>query len=93
MVPPATRAVNGYRRFRPEHVVALRAYRRLAEAVGPVVARHVPAKVRALPLDGAAALVLLRDAALVGGYLDGVEVTAPAFVATARRVAGLDASA
>lgn len=40
----------------------------------------------------AAALVLLRDAALVGGYLDGVDVTAPAFVATARRVAGLDAS-
>ncbi|WP_323095421.1 TetR/AcrR family transcriptional regulator [Intrasporangium sp. YIM S08009] len=41
----------------------------------------------------AAALVLLRDAALVGGYLDGVDVTAPAFVATARRVAGLDVSA
>jgi hypothetical protein len=35
--------------------------------------------------------VLLRDAALVGGYLDGVEVTAPAFVATARAVAGLEA--
>jgi AcrR family transcriptional regulator len=29
--------------------------------------------------------------ALVGGYLDGVEVTAPAFVATARAVAGLEA--
>jgi len=37
----------------------------------------------------ASALVLLRDAALVGGYLDGVDVTAPAFVATARQVAGL----
>ncbi|KRC92806.1 hypothetical protein ASE25_05770 [Terrabacter sp. Root85] len=43
------------------------------------------------PEASAAALVLLRDAALVGGYLDGVEVTAPAFVATAREVAGLDA--
>ena len=43
------------------------------------------------PDAAAAALVLLRDAALVGGYLDGVEVTAPAFVATARQVAGLDA--
>ncbi|MGO4359077.1 TetR/AcrR family transcriptional regulator [Terrabacter sp. RAF57] len=43
------------------------------------------------PEASAAALVLLRDAALVGGYLDGVEVTAPAFVATARQVAGLDA--
>jgi AcrR family transcriptional regulator len=41
------------------------------------------------PEASAAALVLLRDAALVGGYLDGVEVTAPAFVATARQVAGL----
>jgi len=43
------------------------------------------------PDAAAASLVLLRDAALVGGYLDGVEVTAPAFVATARQVAGLDA--
>jgi len=43
------------------------------------------------PEASAAALVLLRDAALVGGYLDGVEVTAPAFVTTARQVAGLDA--
>jgi len=43
------------------------------------------------PEASAAALVLLRDAALVGGYLDGIEVTAPAFVATARQVAGLDA--
>ncbi|MGO4661405.1 TetR/AcrR family transcriptional regulator [Terrabacter sp. 2TAF16] len=43
------------------------------------------------PEASAAALVLLRDAALVGGYLDGVEVTAPAFVVTARQVAGLDA--
>jgi AcrR family transcriptional regulator len=42
------------------------------------------------PEGVAAALVLLRDAALVGGYLDGVEVTAPAFVATARAVAGLE---
>lgn len=37
----------------------------------------------------AAALVLLRDAALVGGYLDGIEVVRPAFVRTARQVAGL----
>jgi AcrR family transcriptional regulator len=45
------------------------------------------------PQSAAAALVLLRDAALVGGYLDGVEVTAPAFVATARAVVGLDGAA
>ena len=37
----------------------------------------------------AAALVLLRDAALVGGYLDGIEVVRPAFVRTARQVAGI----
>jgi AcrR family transcriptional regulator len=41
--------------------------------------------------DAAAAagsLVLLRDAALVGGYLDGVEVARPAFVRTAHRIVG-----
>jgi len=57
VVPPAARAANGYRRFRPEHVLALRAYRQLAEAVGPVVARRVLADVRTLPLDEAAARV------------------------------------
>ncbi|MGK3951832.1 TetR/AcrR family transcriptional regulator [Microbacterium sp. I2] len=34
----------------------------------------------------AAALVLLRDAALVGGYLDGQDRVAPAFARTAREV-------
>lgn len=38
------------------------------------------------PVDAASSLVLLRDAALVGGYLDGVELVRPAFVATALRV-------
>ncbi|WP_323095423.1 MerR family transcriptional regulator [Intrasporangium sp. YIM S08009] len=57
VVPPADRAANGYRWFRPEHVLALRAYRRLADAVGPVVARRVLADVRTLPLDEAAARV------------------------------------
>ena len=37
----------------------------------------------------AAALVLLRDAALVGGYLDGPDAMRDTFVATARTVAGL----
>jgi AcrR family transcriptional regulator len=35
-------------------------------------------------------LVLLRDAAMVGGYLDGWTRVRPAFVAAARRAAGLD---
>ncbi|WP_292810475.1 hypothetical protein AB2L57_16965 [Microbacterium sp. HA-8] len=34
----------------------------------------------------AASLVLLRDAALVGGYLDGEERAAPAFFRTAQAV-------
>ncbi|AWB94754.1 TetR family transcriptional regulator [Agromyces badenianii] len=40
--------------------------------------------------DAAAQLVLLRDAAMVGGYLDGWERVRPAFVAAATRAAGLD---
>ncbi|MEZ3160761.1 TetR/AcrR family transcriptional regulator [Microbacterium sp. BWT-B31] len=38
------------------------------------------------PDAAAAALVLLRDAALVGGYLDGEDRVAPAFERTARAV-------
>ncbi|MGN7948731.1 TetR/AcrR family transcriptional regulator [Microbacterium sp. 22215] len=38
------------------------------------------------PADVAASLVLLRDAALVGGYLDGEDRVAPAFARTARSV-------
>jgi AcrR family transcriptional regulator len=39
------------------------------------------------PAMTAHALVLLRDAALVGAYLDGPDVVVPSFVETARRVA------
>lgn len=38
------------------------------------------------PAELAASLVLLRDAALVGGYLDGQDRVAPAFARTARDV-------
>lgn len=38
------------------------------------------------PADVAASLVLLRDAALVGGYLDGDDRVSPAFARTARAV-------
>lgn len=38
------------------------------------------------PDEVAASLVLLRDAALVGGYLDGEDRVAPAFARTARTV-------
>jgi len=40
------------------------------------------------PAEVAASLVLLRDAALVGGYLDGQDRAAPAFARTARGVIG-----
>lgn len=41
------------------------------------------------PETAASALVLLRDAAMVGGYLDGISSIRSAFVATARQAAGL----
>ncbi|MCW2955505.1 MAG: TetR/AcrR family transcriptional regulator [Thermoleophilia bacterium] len=41
------------------------------------------------PAAAAASLVLLRDAALVGGYLDGVEPAAAAFRSTARGALGV----
>lgn len=37
--PPADRGANGYRRYEHRHAVALRAYRDLASAIGPVAAR------------------------------------------------------
>lgn len=57
VLPPAGRSSNGYRTFGDEHVLALRAYRGLATAVGPVVARAVLRDVRTLPLPDAAARV------------------------------------
>jgi DNA-binding transcriptional MerR regulator len=56
-IPPAERAQNGYRRFSAIHVIALRAYRNLAVAIGPVEARRVMRQIRALPLDRAVALI------------------------------------
>ncbi|GAA1961134.1 TetR/AcrR family transcriptional regulator [Agromyces allii] len=43
------------------------------------------------PEVAAGQLVLLRDAAMVGGYLDGWERVRPAFVGAARQAAGLAA--
>ncbi len=50
----------------------------LAEVAGQAGLEH--------PDRVAASLVLLRDAALVGGYLDGDELVEPAFLRTARSV-------
>ncbi|WP_371746851.1 MerR family transcriptional regulator [Rhodococcus pyridinivorans] len=49
VIPSAVRMPNSYRRFGPEHVTALRAYRALAVAVGPVEARRVMHDVQVLP--------------------------------------------
>ncbi|WP_340374820.1 MerR family transcriptional regulator [Streptomyces sp. SS7] len=57
VIPPAGRAANGYRSYTPVHVRALRAYRGLAGAVGPVEARVLLARVRTEPLVEAAAAI------------------------------------
>ncbi|MCS0500371.1 TetR/AcrR family transcriptional regulator [Protaetiibacter mangrovi] len=69
-------------------------------AVRATVARHrswfretleqlLAADGNADPALAAGELVLLRDAAMVGGYLDGWERVRPSFVAAARRAAGI----
>lgn len=57
VIPPARRTANGYRQFEAVHVTALRTYRRLAAAIGPVAARTVLPDLRTLPLDLAAATI------------------------------------
>lgn len=58
VIPPAARQPNGYRQFNTVHVTALRAYRRLAVAVGPVTARATMSEIRTLPLDDAIARIV-----------------------------------
>lgn len=57
VTPPAPRAENGYRAWTALHVRALRAYRGLAVAVGPVAARRLLAELRTATLVDAAAAV------------------------------------
>ncbi|WP_423494658.1 MerR family DNA-binding transcriptional regulator [Microbacterium esteraromaticum] len=54
VLPPAERAANGYRRYGPHHEVALRAYRSLAAAIGPVPARALMPALRTASTDVAA---------------------------------------
>lgn len=58
VIPPAVRQPNGYRQFTGIHVTALRAYRHLAIAVGPVVARATMREMRHLPRDEAIARIV-----------------------------------
>ena len=57
VIPPASRAANGYRAYSPLHVHALRAYRALAAAIGPVEARGMLARIWELSITDAAALI------------------------------------
>lgn len=57
VIPPAARSSNGYRSFSPIHVHALRAYRGLAGAVGPVAARQTLAGLRTQTLAEAASAI------------------------------------
>lgn len=58
VIPPAVRLSNGYRQFIRIHVTALRAYRDLAVAVGPVRARATMRDLRHLPTDEAIARIV-----------------------------------
>jgi DNA-binding transcriptional MerR regulator len=55
VIPPAIRSANGYRAYGANHVHALQAYRGLAGAAGPVVARRLLADLRTSTIADAAA--------------------------------------
>ncbi|SKA97600.1 DNA-binding transcriptional regulator, MerR family [Agreia bicolorata] len=57
VIPAAERTPSGYRVYRSEHVDALRAYRGLAVAAGPVRARKLMPLLLASPLIEAAAVI------------------------------------
>ncbi|MFH9552788.1 MerR family transcriptional regulator [Streptomyces sp. NPDC017435] len=57
VIPPAARSSNGYRSYTSAHVHALRAYRGLAGAVGPVAAREMLAELRTRTIAAAASTI------------------------------------
>jgi DNA-binding transcriptional MerR regulator len=68
VIPPAVRAANGYRAYTAAHVLALRAYRGLASAAGPVDARRLLATTFAAAQgDPAESGTRLADAAAAVG--------------------------
>lgn len=72
VIPPAVRQPNGYRRFGPGHITALRAYRALAIALGPVQARATLRDVQRLPQDEAIAMVVDHHVALARARADAL---------------------
>ncbi|MFJ8141145.1 MerR family transcriptional regulator [Streptomyces sp. NPDC096013] len=57
VIPAAARTSSGYRSYTPLHIHALRAYRGLAGAVGPVVARQLLAELRTRTVTEAASAI------------------------------------
>lgn len=57
VLPPAPRGANGYRRYGARHETALRAYRELATALGPVSARQLMPELLRGPVALAAARI------------------------------------
>ncbi|MFI5801799.1 MerR family transcriptional regulator [Streptomyces sp. NPDC051561] len=66
VIPPAVRSGNGYRSYHSLHVQALRAYRGLAEAAGPVAARRLLAEVRTRSVEEVAAEISAVHVRLAG---------------------------
>ncbi len=64
VLPPAERSGNGYRAYTSVHTQALRAYRALATAVGPVEARKLLADLRTRSVGDAAAAIIAVHARL-----------------------------
>ncbi|MFI2102879.1 MerR family transcriptional regulator [Isoptericola sp. NPDC019693] len=64
VLPPARREPNGYRAYAARHVRATRAYRGLATAVGPVVARRTMVTLQGASLADAAAAITELHAGL-----------------------------
>ncbi|WP_026554663.1 MerR family transcriptional regulator [Arthrobacter sp. 35W] len=57
VIPPGLRSATGYRSFAPIHVHAVRAYRGLAGAAGPVAARRLLPQLLAGSVESAAAAI------------------------------------
>ncbi|MDP9641984.1 DNA-binding transcriptional MerR regulator [Actinopolyspora lacussalsi] len=73
VIPAVPRAVNGYREFSSVHLLALRTYRNLAVAIGPVEARDVLRRVPTLPTDEAVTLISSLHGKLVRAREDALE--------------------
>ncbi|PQZ60218.1 MULTISPECIES: MerR family transcriptional regulator [unclassified Microbacterium] len=80
VIPVAERGVNGYRRYRMPHATALRAYRAMAVALGPVPARRLMPVLTGASVEDAAERVddlhaeLARERSRVREALRGLEV-------------------